>query len=276
MISIINDIVNNGKIVVDETGCTTVELLGVSFDLANVTLSDNTPVDEKEVTYYKKLFPAWRDAFVNVDKSASRRFVYTDDKECMSMLHLLWRDNHWQLFVHMRSLDIIGKLPANIVSLQQFCLSEGYTPVRIIIAADSAHIYMRDLLKYYQTNCTRRKAIAVIVQDGKIVTTATNECLGDPEHCIRKELKIPKGEKIEMCMGIHCEVNAIIESMQHGIDLTTCDMYATYSPCAMCANAIIKAGINKFYCLESGGGEVESLGYKLLRENNDIYVSMIK
>jgi dCMP deaminase len=275
MISIINDIVRRGTIVVDETGCTTIEILGAYFDADNIKY-DTAMVDTKEVAYYKDIFFEWRLAFINTCRTTSRRYVYVNNKECMSMLHVLWRDDCWHLYVHMRSLDIMGKLPANIVSLRKFCSEEMFEPVKIHAVVDSAHIYMRDLLKYYQTNCTRRKAIAVIVQDGKIVTTATNECLGDPEHCIRKELNIPKGEKIEMCTGIHCEVNAIIKALKQGIDLTTCDMYATYSPCAMCANAIIKAGINNFYYLEAGGGDVEPLGIKLLRDGNDVSVRIVR
>jgi dCMP deaminase len=275
MIYTIEDIVRKGKIVVDENGCTTIEALGACIEADKIDF-DSSMINEQEVQYYRKhIMPNWKAYFATViPDSTSRRYVYTDDTECMTMLHLLQRESEFYLYVHMRSLDIIGKLPANIVSLRQFCAEMGYASVRINIIADSAHVYMRDLLRYYKTNCARRKAIAVIVQDGKIVTTATNECLGDPEHCVRKELSIPKGEKIEMCTGIHCEVNAIIKAMQQLTNLTTCNMYATYSPCAMCANAIIKSGMKNFYYLEAGGGEVESLGLKLLRRN--ITVGMIE
>ena len=64
--------------------------------------------------------------------------------------------------------------------------------------------------------CMRRKFGAIIVKDDVIVSTGYNgaprgrkNCT-DINFCIRDELKIPRGERYEMCRSVHAEANAII------------------------------------------------------------------
>ena len=71
----------------------------------------------------------------------------------------------------------------------------------------------------------------------------TRDCL--ELGCLRNELKIPSGERHEICRAIHAEQNAIIQAAKHGQDIEGGTIYCTHSPCIICAKMMINAGIKK-------------------------------
>ena len=64
--------------------------------------------------------------------------------------------------------------------------------------------------------CMRRQFGAIIVKDDVIVSTGYNgaprgrQNCTDINYCIRDHLKIPRGERYELCRSVHAEANAII------------------------------------------------------------------
>ena len=64
-----------------------------------------------------------------------------------------------------------------------------------------------------RATCMRRHFGAIIVKDDVIVSTGYNgaprgrkNCT-DINFCIREEMKIPRGERYELCRSVHAEAN---------------------------------------------------------------------
>jgi len=58
-------------------------------------------------------------------------------------------------------------------------------------------------------------------------------------------LKIPSGERHELCRALHAEQNAIIQAATFGHGIEGGTIYITHQPCMICAKMIINAGIKK-------------------------------
>jgi dCMP deaminase len=102
-----------------------------------------------------------------------------------------------------------------------------------------------------RSTCRRHHVGAIIVRDKRILTTGYNgapsgckDCL--ELGCLREELKIPSGERHELCRGVHAEQNAIIQAGSYGININGATMYCTHSPCLICAKMIVNAKIKRF------------------------------
>ena len=107
--------------------------------------------------------------------------------------------------------------------------------------------------------CMRRQFGAIIVKDDVIVSTGYNgaprgrQNCTDISFCIRDELKIPRGERYELCRSVHAEANAIISAAREQMldstiyiactDPQSGEIQAGTCSCAMCKRMIINAGI---------------------------------
>lgn len=119
-----------------------------------------------------------------------------------------------------------------------------------------------------RATCVRRKVGAVIVKEKHILATGYNGPPSGVEHCevagcLREKLKIPSGERHEICRGLHGEQNAIIQAALHGISIRDSMIYLTNQPCSMCAKMLINAGIKKIIY---GGEYPDKLAVSLLEE----------
>lgn len=119
-----------------------------------------------------------------------------------------------------------------------------------------------------RSTCIRRKVGAVIVRDKHILTTGYNGAPKGLAHCtdigcLREELGIPSGERVEICRGIHAEQNALVQAARFGISLQGGVLYCTTQPCVTCAKLLINAGIKKIIYLE---GYADKLGNEMLAE----------
>ncbi len=107
-----------------------------------------------------------------------------------------------------------------------------------------------------RSTCLRRQVGAVIVKDKRILTTGYNGVPSGLRHCaetgcLRDQLKIPSGERQEICRGVHAEQNALIQAARFGISLEGSTVYVTHHPCIVCAKLIINAGIKTIKYLEA-------------------------
>lgn len=126
----------------------------------------------------------------------------------------------------------------------------------------------RDKINYYldiaetvleRGTCLRRNFGSIIVANDQIISTGyvgaprgRANCI-DVGYCTRERLKIPRGERYELCRSVHAESNAIIHAARQdmlgstlylvGKECVTGEYIQNANPCAMCKRLIINAGI---------------------------------
>jgi dCMP deaminase len=115
-----------------------------------------------------------------------------------------------------------------------------------------------------RSTCFRMKFGAIIVKDDQIISTGyvgaprkTKDCF-ERGNCLRDELKIPHGQRYELCRSVHAEQNAIINAARAGVSLLGGNMFlygenekqeATNAfPCFICKKMLINAGLDKIIC----------------------------
>ncbi len=107
-----------------------------------------------------------------------------------------------------------------------------------------------------RSTCLRRQVGAVIVKDRHIIATGYNGAPRNVPHCaelggcLREEMKVPSGERHELCRALHAEQNAIIQAATLGQSIEDSSIYITNQPCSICAKMIINAGINRIIVRE--------------------------
>ena len=128
----------------------------------------------------------------------------------------------------------------------------------------------RDKVNYYldiadavseRGTCLRRRYGAVIVNNDQIISTGyvgaprgRQNCT-DLGYCVRNQLKIPRGERYELCRSVHAEMNAIINAPRErmigatlylcGREADTNEYIKNSSCCSLCKRMIINSGIER-------------------------------
>ncbi|KJS85478.1 MAG: cytidine deaminase [Peptococcaceae bacterium BICA1-8] len=121
-----------------------------------------------------------------------------------------------------------------------------------------------------RSTCLRRHVGAVIIKDRHILSTGYNGAPSGLLHCletgcIREKLDVPRGERHELCRGLHAEQNAIIQAAVHGVQIKGGTLYSTTFPCVLCAKMLINAGIVK---IVYQGSYPDQLSLEILKEAN--------
>ena len=111
-----------------------------------------------------------------------------------------------------------------------------------------------------RSTCLRKKYGAIIVRNDEIISTGYNGAprgrknCSDLGRCMREELKIPSGERYELCRSVHAEANAIISASRRDMIGATLylvgreangNLYKDAMCCSMCKRQIINAGIDR-------------------------------
>ena len=102
-----------------------------------------------------------------------------------------------------------------------------------------------------RATCRRHHVGAVAVRNKHILATGYNGAPSSAKDCLelgclRDELKIPSGTRHEICRGIHAEQNVIIQAGLHGVSIEGSTIYATHTPCVLCAKMLTNAKIKRF------------------------------
>jgi dCMP deaminase len=102
-----------------------------------------------------------------------------------------------------------------------------------------------------RSTCLRHHVGAVAVRDKHILSTGYNGAAGGLKDCLelgclRNEMNIESGTRHEICRAIHAEQNVIIQAALHGISLEDATIYATHSPCILCAKMLVNSRIKRF------------------------------
>ena len=113
-----------------------------------------------------------------------------------------------------------------------------------------------------RATCLRRVYGAIIVKNDEIISTGYNgaprgrkNCV-DLGYCTREQLKVPRGERYELCRSVHAEANAIISAQRRdmvgatiylvGRDARSGELLHDTTSCAMCRRMIITSGYNVY------------------------------
>lgn len=133
---------------------------------------------------------------------------------------------------------------------------------------DSYFMEMLEIVKTRST-CLRRQVGALITKDNRIIATGYNGAPTGITHCaerggcLREKLNIPSGERHELCIALHAEQNAIIQSAVLGHSIKGGTIYCTHHPCVICAKMIISSDIKRIVIKE---GYPDELSLTLLSE----------
>ncbi|MFA7406041.1 MAG: cytidine/deoxycytidylate deaminase family protein [Pelobacteraceae bacterium] len=119
-----------------------------------------------------------------------------------------------------------------------------------------------------RSSCLRRQVGALLVKDRNILATGYNGVPTGITHCeatgcLRERLKVPSGERHELCRGLHAEQNAIIQAAKHGTNIDGATLYCTTMPCIICTKMIINAGITRVIY---GEGYADELAREMITE----------
>ena len=112
-----------------------------------------------------------------------------------------------------------------------------------------------------RATCLRRVYGAIIVKNDEIISTGYNgaprgraNCV-DMGYCSREAMKVPRGERYELCRSVHAEANAIISASRNecigadlylvGKDAKTGQILGDATSCSMCRRTIINAGLSR-------------------------------
>jgi dCMP deaminase len=124
--------------------------------------------------------------------------------------------------------------------------------MKISVERPSPDAYFMEIAEVVskRSTCLRHKNGAVLVRDKHILSTGYNGAPRGLPHCsevgcLREELKIPSGQRHELCRGAHAEANAIIQAALHEISTADSIMYSTHQPCILCAKLIINAQVTE-------------------------------
>ena len=112
-----------------------------------------------------------------------------------------------------------------------------------------------------RATCLRRVFGAIIVKTDELISTGYNgaprgrrNCV-DMGFCTREAMKVPRGERYELCRSVHAEANAIISAARRdmvggtlylvGRNAQTGELLHDATSCAMCRRMVINAGLSK-------------------------------
>ena len=112
-----------------------------------------------------------------------------------------------------------------------------------------------------RATCLRRVYGAIIVTNDEIIATGYNgaprgraNCV-DLGYCSREAMRVPRGERYELCRSVHAEANAIISAARRdtvggtlylvGRDAQTGALLSDATSCSMCRRLVINAGLEK-------------------------------
>ena len=112
-----------------------------------------------------------------------------------------------------------------------------------------------------RATCLRRVYGAIIVKNDEIISTGYNgaprgraNCT-DMGYCTREAMKVPRGERYELCRSVHAEANAIISASRRdmvggtiylvGRNAATGELLSDATSCSMCRRLVINSGLEK-------------------------------
>ena len=119
-----------------------------------------------------------------------------------------------------------------------------------------------------RATCLRRVYGAIIVKNDEIISTGYNgaprgraNCV-DMGYCSREAMRVPRGDRYELCRSVHAEANAIISASRRdmvggaiylvGRDAQTGRLLNDATSCPMCRRMVINAALSRVVIRRTG------------------------
>jgi len=112
--------------------------------------------------------------------------------------------------------------------------------------------------------CLRRQVGCLIVRNNQILATGYNGPPAGHPHpdeiggCERDIEGIQSGERLELCVCLHAEQNALLQCARNGTSVEGAEIYVTVFPCPICARMIANSGIRHVKVFGNYPGEERS------------------
>jgi dCMP deaminase len=106
--------------------------------------------------------------------------------------------------------------------------------------------------------CLGRHVGAVLVRDGRIISTGYNGTPDDMPNCDEHERgclrcaspeSFPAGTGYDLCICVHAEQNALLSAARFGISVEGAVLYSTLRPCFGCTKEALQAKVERIYYL---------------------------
>lgn len=100
-------------------------------------------------------------------------------------------------------------------------------------------------------NCMKTHVGAVFLFDGRIRAAGYNGTVEGYKDCFKggcprcRDLSVNRAEKLDHCICVHAEENALVAAARHGIPLGKTECYVTHEPCLSCTKLLIQARIKR-------------------------------
>jgi deoxycytidylate deaminase len=168
------------------------------------------------------------------------------------------RYDHWK---KTKQKNLVLKMPTITLFLYQRLPVQTQVFFKILRHSDEYFMNLAELASR-RSNCMKRRVGAVLVKDCRVIATGYN---GTPRGttncnqggCPRCNMSTVRGLHLDVCLCLHAEENAIIES---GRDRTqNCKLYTTLFPCLLCAKKIVQCGISEIVFGDSYATDEASL-----------------
>ena len=124
-----------------------------------------------------------------------------------------------------------------------------------------------------RSNCLRKQVGCIIVKNNRIIGTGYNgtpqntiNCVdGGCERCANTD-KYKSGEKLDLCLCLHAEENALLFSSKDDIKDST--LYCTHFPCIGCTKKIVQCQVSKVIYINDYCSEVETFSMNMFKSSN--------
>jgi len=97
-----------------------------------------------------------------------------------------------------------------------------------------------------RSTCLRRNVGAIAIQERRIIATGYNGQMTGTPHCkvcLRETLKVPSGQRHEICLAVHAEQNLIAQSAKFGSSIDNSLVLITHKPCVICFKLLWNSGV---------------------------------
>jgi dCMP deaminase len=119
------------------------------------------------------------------------------------------------------------------------------------------------------SKCVSKQVGAVIVKDGRILSTGYNGTPAGYINCCDywKGEYTPQHHEWSKTYEIHAEMNAIIWAARKGISIEGATIYVTLEPCSECSKNLIASGIKRIVYLKEYEHTHSKVVSKFLEDN---------
>jgi len=109
-----------------------------------------------------------------------------------------------------------------------------------------------------------RRYGCVIAKNDQVIASGYNcQCKGselcEEVGCLRDELNIDSGTRIEICRAVHAEQKALAAAANRGISVEDASLYVNAEPCLFCARQIAELELDAVIVLGGGYGKTHGL-----------------